>query len=393
MLSLPTIATLKNIRVSFNSETLLNILLALSLSYLVHFRTLTPYGLSELTFIVILMLTVIRKNKIIKESLFIIVPCLFSAGIFIASISLQNPSISAFRYGIIVLYNVSLFFLVANALSLICFKHLRIFIIISSLVSLLTVISLLLFYTGSYFMNDLLFVRGIYARGQGFLTNPNYYSMGMLFSFFIAFKYWQNFNKGGIFVLFILAGTLSSLSRGVMLALFVFLLVILLKNSEVRRKIRKGLYIIAISVFLLSMYLSVNFDMINFSNVIKNRFSDSGGGAQYRITAIDESLIILESGNYLFGVGRMDPLTGTRWKMIPHNSFVTSILDFGLIGALSFILFLIFMFYYSLNIFGYDSLPLAVFIALIFIALTNDYQLIKEWWMSFAIIFNRSQFQ
>jgi len=362
------------------------ILFALSLSLLVHFRQIMPFGFSELLFLVPVVWLILKKGSLGRETLVFLSTGILLSGIFIMSFIFSANIESGLRYAIILLYNLLAFWLVLNLDQEKVLSALRLFVAISAGVAIISGLALFLFYAGNHVFRDLLYVRGLYARGQGFLDGPNYYSIAMLLSFFVAYTLWRRENWGKYYMLIILLGVLVSLSRGAVLALAIFFLVMFLRDFRSRYLLLKGAGA-ALLLGIVFINMTPSTELLNFANVLHTRSTDGGGGMQARADYARQSIRNLDEGNTLIGVGRIqDEQLQTR-AMIPHNTYVTVLIDTGVVGFVLFGLLLFFIFFKTIKAFRFSGLPLAIFLSLVAIAITNDYHFIREWWLALSFAY------
>lgn len=372
---------------SLKKESLLfKSLFSITLGVMVHFREFFPMGAAELLFLLSLSWLVLKNNSVNKQSLVFLALGLFITGIFIMSFIFIGHVGSEIRYIVILFINFVFFWMIINIKKFDIYSSLKLFIFISVIVSLLTIIAFFLFYLGNDSLKSLLYTRGWYARGQGFLINPNYYSVSMLFSFFAAFIVWRKRGWGGTYVLILLMGILVSLSRGAMLALFVFLIITSTKEKALRRLFYK-VTSVALLIGIITVKSFSNFNLSNLGNALTSRFIDTGGGADYRLTSIQESMKFLSEGNYLIGIGRTNPVNVEMVIIQPHNTYVSALTDFGMIGTIAFLLFLGIILVRTVSFYKKSAIPIAIFFSLVAISITNDYQFVKEWWMAMAMIY------
>lgn len=362
------------------------ILFALALSLLVHFRQLMPFGLSELLFLLPTAWLILRKGTFNKESLVFLSAGLLLCGIFLMSFIFSANIGSGLRYAIILFYNILAFWLVLNLDRNKVLSALKLFIVISAAVAMISGLALLLFYAGNHVLRDLLYVRGLYARGQGFLDGPNYYSIAMLLSFFVAYTLWRRENWGKFFMLIILLGVLVSLSRGAVLALAIFFIVMFLRDFRSRNLLIKAAAL-ALSLGIIFINITPSAEFLHFSNVLQTRTTDGGGGMQARADYARQSIRSLDEGNTWIGVGRIQDVNLQNRALVPHNTYITVLIDTGITGFVVFCSILLFVFIKTMKAYRFSGLPLAIFLSLIAIAITNDYHFIREWWLALSFAY------
>ncbi|MEX0596560.1 MAG: hypothetical protein WD512_08665, partial [Candidatus Paceibacterota bacterium] len=155
------------------SHPLLKFIFSVTLAILVHFREFLPFGAAELLFLVPLSWILVKVNSVDKLSLIYIALGLFICSVFLLSFIVMGDIGGGARYIAILFLNFLYFWLIINIKYFDTLSALKIFIVISAVVSIITIISFLLFYIGNPILQSLLYSRGWYARAQGFLINPN----------------------------------------------------------------------------------------------------------------------------------------------------------------------------------------------------------------------------
>src|SRR5690625_7025278 len=96
----------------------------------------------------------------------------------------------------------------------------------------------------------------------------------MLLSFFVAYTLWRRENWGKYYMLIILLGVLVSLSRGAVLALAIFFLVMFLRDFRSRYLLLKGAgAALLLGIVFINMTLST--ELLNFASVLHTRSTRS----------------------------------------------------------------------------------------------------------------------
>lgn len=355
--------------------------LNISLLGVVHLREFFPFGSIELLFLGTLILLLIVNNKSIKVSKLILMLILFTSfTVFFPSVLFFNENI---KYNFMVLYGGVIFILFTSLSEDILLK-LKLFVIGSAIIGLISTYALLIFYIGDHSLVDMLYHRGWYARAQGFSAGPNYYSISMLFSFFVAFYIWNKTKWGGIYVFLILIGALASISRGLMLGFVIFALIYFLSSKASKKPIIY--FLMAIALIWLTGYIMLPQEVIStIMDVFERRFSDGGGGASARADSIFAVLQNLNGIHLVFGHGRFE-FNAVDDIQAPHSTFVTLFADAGAFGLISFLIFLSMIFIMTVRYYKVNSLPMGIFLALMFSSLTNDYHFTKEFWLILAVV-------
>lgn len=360
---------------------IVSLLFCSSLLFATHLRSIAFGFVFEMTFLIILVFA--RKSIHLREFDLIIV-FIASYFTFFALIGYLNPGMGEvdLKYSVILIYGLLAFILLSISKENI-YKGLLYYSYSSAVISFVVLLSFVLYYSGIDYLSNMLYIRSGNARAAGLLGGPNYFAISSAFAFFVSYYIWR-FNSGsGWPVIFILLGTLASLSRGVILGLFVFFICVFIMDRVARKKII--ITAVAASAVIPFLYLTFNERILRLQSTLIARFSDHGGGASTRFDLFNTTLQSLDTVDWILGSGRYD-YSSAGMAYSPHNLYISTIADQGLFGLLGyFFLFLIILFFsFSLRK-HYKSFPVAVLLFCIMAALTNDYQYVREWWLIMAL--------
>lgn len=362
----------------------LGILANLVLAILIHFRGLLPNGLAEIIYLIFVAILFLWRPIVSRnQRVFLILSLLFPSAFLVSHLFSQSQS-ESFGYLMAIFFNSLLFFTIPMVFYAAMKSQLKMFVRVSGLVGFFAAASLFLFYFGNSVFADYLYIRGFYARSSGFLGAPNYFGLAMLVSFFISVITWRRTNWGAWYIGLTGLGLAASLSRGAILGFFIFLFVIFLFEQRSRALTLKSLlYLAILSTTVLA--ISPGHVTSSLQGLILRRLQDEGGGGQSRLRAAQSAIEAFGRGNVIIGAGRAPYAAINSDGQPPHNSYVTILLDGGLLGLLVFGLTLFLVFLVSVCFYPANVYPLAIFASLSVIAFTNDFFLTKEWWIGLAI--------
>lgn len=350
-----------------------------------HLRDLFPSGWIEIFFLIIMSYRFFIDGNIKNAYLGISFLVLFFISANLISFYFGVKSISSYTafgsllYGGLIFIFAGKFFSERDA-----DVALVVFVKITAGLSILFVMAWILKFFGVNALDSLLYIRNENVRVMGFLENPNYYSLAMIFSLFVS-AYLNYFKKVSSFcVLLIALGVFFSLSRGAIIGLILFFSIISMRGGVVR------VIVLSIGVLfaLLFFYAVYSFGLAkDFFNLLENRFSDGGGGVLARLDSLNSGWEFYSSNVHaiFFGLG-----PGELLKIMqnnPHNSVARITFETGVIGIVSF---LAVFFYFTLlsirRLLLRQYLTLAIVVTLFFISLTNDYYLVKDYWLALAFV-------
>lgn len=250
---------------------------------------------------------------------------------------------------------------------------------------------------------------GQYSHGRLYLSgliaeDPNYLCAYFLYGIISAIDELASITKqrkkvmAGIEICIYLYVIFSTGSRGGLLAVLVAALysLLFLKTDNTMRRKRKGSRIFVIVIVAITLMISESF----IDSTVLNRFSvdsviSSQGTGRYQIWS-DALRIYSESGVFrcLFGYGTatsrvvLDMGKAVRVNVI-HNMFIETLLELGIIGLVSYFLFIFSYLWFSIK--QRDVFVTSVLVGMIVLSLSTSIYAFKPYWniMLFIICISR----
>lgn len=277
----------------------------------------------------------------------------------------------------------------------------KIYIFFAVLISLSNLIIYFVFYfTGNF--ENLLFIDNQGARSIGFYNNPNYYAVSVLIAVSFMLGLYKTtvvtdkkLNKIKLIIYAVLTFDLFlTISRGAIITYILVNIIFLVSEIKIKKiNIRKlllkftGYSIITVGVFSVMLKSGI-------LELVNDRFirglNDGGSG---RVDLWGKSLDIFGSEIFfvIFGVGGKQIETYTEFHIenTIHNSYLRFLLETGIIGFIVLILFLVLLStrVFSIKKFIIISPMFFAFLSFIFLSLTNDMFLTREFYLIVALIF------
>lgn len=367
---------------------------AFLLAIYIHLRDVVPGGMSELLYLIFLL---IPSYKILyKNETVVYVYIVFFMLILVLLTTILNGFSDGAYYEIVLsFYTLTLLLLVGYKYArhedqYFVYKVLTLFVIFSGILAVIYIAAFLLFYAG--FHNDsvtqFLYVRNGFARLQGLLANPNYFSLSMLLVVYIGLLIKRKILAVKISILFVLLAVVFSMSRGAILALSVLLffhfLYLFMSNRKLVFMYVSGfviLSLVGISVVANDSYFG------HFNEAVDRRLNDTGGGVSSRLEAVSTTVEAASDTvmSMLFGVGLDKAKAFSADGLAPHNTFVRIL---GELGAFSLITYLFLFLLIASNFPKHiERIPyLGTLMSLLLACATNDYFLVREFWLLLAVL-------
>ena len=285
------------------------------------------------------------------------------------------------------------------------FSVLNIFLLMTAIYFLFALFAIVLFYTGKDLMifKSWLYVRGgERARLQGLFDNPNYFSFSVFVVSLISFYLWRAKRASVLFFMVFTITGLATFSRGyaVGLLIFIFLYISLLFSAKLYGNNFKNIRLKSktiINFFIFSSLIILGFKLISeiasdnelLFRMILHRVQDGGGGAEARFESITNWYVYGSSGikQIIFGNGTGFFRYYSFANEDAHNSFLRI---FGEYGLLSLILFMAILIIFALNNIKFNKFSIysaSSLLSLIVVMFTNDYFLVRDFWLLLFFIY------
>ncbi|MBY5925424.1 MULTISPECIES: O-antigen ligase family protein [unclassified Halomonas] len=351
----------------------------------VHLRDVLPSGVTEVLLLSALFAFVARKVKINRYLVKLIFILLLFAFFYVLSffVAVRHEA-TTLNTVFILLYGMVVFAIFFQYLeSRENNTSLIIFVRVTSLLSVIYVLAWGMKIIGYSHFDGLLYIRGSNVRVMGFLNNPNYYSLSMLFSFFVSLYLFRLKQVTWICVFLISLGVIFSLSRGAILAISLFILVTFLEKRFITN------LTICIAIFILACFSFLLYETgfaADVFTLLFGRFADSGGGAAARLSSLMLGWHSYSSDlqHFLFGVGPGNLLS--LMENNPHNSFARILFESGVLGFLAYVTFITVLLLSAIRqTLSGSAFALGMVLSLIAFSLTNDYYLVKDFWLILAL--------
>lgn len=342
----------------------------------VFFRDAFPKGVTEAAFMLVFGIYSVIHWRIIRSSLVpLTLMSAFPAVAIICIIFGFHVTPDAIRYLLFIIFGAAsgiVFHAMDRTTAIFVGKW---FSIMAGVVSLICCISFVLYFNESNILSFTMKGTHKYARSQGFLVGPNYFAISLFFSFIVGVALTMRGHISSIVPALIASGIFIAGSRAVFLSLTVFVGAIFFLEVSARRVLFRVMIFSA--AFCLMIYIATPGEVIDAMAI--QRIEDGTGGGIARLRHAFDALNLFVDGNWFLGYGR-----GVYPEKPPHNSFLTILVDYGIVGLASFTGIL----GYSILLFfrrrRQSAAPLAIVLSLSAAATFNDYHLTREWWMAFS---------
>lgn len=368
------------------------LILAVQLVAFTSLREAIPFGIIEYIFLFTLLVFVF-KGKFTKSTI------LYFIGYFLFFLltylsSFINGFSPSYEYEIMLLFYMLTFSILIYLIPYINLEKesfdliLKYYCIFISCISVYFLVDFIDYYTFGIFPNNSLYIRSGFSRSQGFLSNPNYYSFSASLALISSIYLYKLKKIHFIHILILGLAICSALSRGTIISV-TFPAVIIIVNLFFKKPLYvMPAFIAAMVFFLVTLYVhTINIiPDSHFASAIERRLNDHGGGVYARISAAFNSISAANNNliHILFGLGPTESTSFTVTKNAPHNSFVRIYSEYGIFAFAFFCLMKILILLKSItnsNITAFYSISF-----LILASLTNDYFLVREYWLILIII-------
>jgi len=285
------------------------------------------------------------------------------------------------------------------------FCSIKIFLVLTALFSLVLFLALVMFYFGKdmFGLSGLLYTRAGAARVSGFFDNPNYFSFSMFFAFLVS-VYAVKLNIASRNTLFLIVlGGVVSLSRGYVLGVFSFFVILVALRflaislggfrvdlREISLRFLIFFAIISSVVLVCAFYGESIFLSDSFEKVVLQRLEDRGGGLSDRLESIVNwyEFGVGSAQSVLFGNGGFFFEEYSSANHNAHNSYIRIVGEYGLFSLISFLMFLLAFFARAIALKrNVSAIHLSALLSLVLVIFTNDYYLLREFWLILFFIY------
>ncbi|WP_160295708.1 O-antigen ligase family protein [Photobacterium kishitanii] len=258
-----------------------------------------------------------------------------------------------------------------------CFSAVNFIICFFSILSFINVLNI----------PELIYSRSGSERIYGLIGNPNYFAYMIFINIILINIYKEYFSKYKfiIYQLILTFAVIFSLSRGVLIGLFFFYLLINVRALTIKKI---SLFICVVCVLFSVVNFSVDSDMIiNTINYRIDNLINGDGSGRFDIWAIGFESISSHLDKIITGVG--PNMFGTYAHSLglnntTHNSFLRLFFELGIFG---FGLFFVMMGYFFKKIECISlNMKIAIAVGVSFSWLSNDFILNKETWVLLAML-------
>jgi len=341
-------------------------------------RGVFPYHI-DLLLITMAVLVMLRKKTFsISNSMLEII---ISFGVFCISIiisAIYNNATSVIYFYPIFFFILVIFFN-SNKFNILLFVRYWTFInALTCMLGMLTILELLNY-------NELFYAKVGNVRLAGLMGNPNYFGY-MIFINILLISYYNQFFKNWLYMILhiiLLCGVLLSFSRTSIAAILIFYLLFFLPRIGMLKGGAGVILFIFIGVSLFKSELFI--DMLNYR--LENLISGDGSGRydiwrlgfDYATDSVARFFIGV-GGNGFYLIGDKIGVTNTV-----HNSFLRLFFELGLMGVISFFVFIALIVKSAIK--GDSYYFFCSITAIMINWIGNDFFLVKETWLFLAIMF------
>lgn len=375
----------------------------------VFLRELIPFQVVDIVFLSVLICFAHRvkyaaSGRLIFASMFFFSLSLIISGFFNYLVLEVMDYIRIFTYLFIITILIGLndYFFINRV---VFFYSIKIFLMLTALFSLVLSLALVMFYFGKdmFGLSGLLYARAGAARVSGFFDNPNYFSFSMFFAFLVSvYAVKLNIASRNTLFLIVLGGVIS-LSRGYVLGVFSFFVIFMalrflaVSLGDFRVSLREislrffiFLAVIASVVLVCAFYAESIFLSDSFEKVVLQRLEDRGGGLSDRFESIANwyEFGVGSAQSLLFGNGGFffEEYSSANHKA--HNSYIRIVGEYGLFSLISFLMFLLAFLGRAIALKrNVSAIDLSALLSLALVIFTNDYYLLREFWLVLFFIY------
>lgn len=352
------------------------------IAFLLSTRGVFPYFIDAFILALVVFYYVIYCDRLIKLRVSLsIVGLWFLFFSFILISSFYNE-VQPYKYLYYYVFFV-VFILCLNMVSVCQVKFVKCFSAVNFIICFFSILS----FINVLNIPELIYSRSGSERIYGLIGNPNYFAYMIFINIILINIYKEYFSKYKfiIYQLILTFAVIFSLSRGVLIGLFFFYLLINVRALTIKKI---SLFICVVCVLFSVVNFSVDSDMIiNTINYRIDNLINGDGSGRFDIWAIGFESISSHLDKIITGVG--PNMFGTYAHSLglnntTHNSFLRLFFELGIFG---FGLFFVMMGYFFKKIECISlNMKIAIAVGVSFSWLSNDFILNKETWVLLAML-------